>query len=159
MRIGAVEFDPATGEVGRGKVRGRLEPQPAAVLALLASKPGQLIAQNEIRRAIWGDTTHVNFQQNLHYCIKEIRAALGDHSRGSKFVETIPRRGYRLIAPVDSAGPVELLAQPDRHVKARALWAALVIVLIVGSALIEQRPNRHHEITISFLRAIHQLVF
>jgi DNA-binding winged helix-turn-helix (wHTH) protein len=101
MRVGdTVDFDPATGEVRRVDRLSRLEPQPSAVLALLASKPGQLIGHDEMRRAIWGDATHVNFQQSLHYCIREIRSALGDDARHSQFIETIPRRGYRLIAPI-----------------------------------------------------------
>lgn len=164
MRVGDnVDFDPATGEVRRGERLSRLEPQPSAVLALLASRPGQLVGHDEMRRAIWGDATHVNFQQNLHYCIREIRSALGDDARHSQFIETIPRRGYRLIAPIGAAGRADeragAFAQLDRPGRARALWTAVAIVLILAAVFVEQRPNRHHEVTVGFLRAVHELVF
>ena len=81
MRVGSCDFDAATGELQRDGVVVRLEPQPAALLRLLASRPGELVGHAEIRRAIWGDTTHVNFQQSLHYCVRQVRIALDDSAR------------------------------------------------------------------------------
>ena len=147
MRVGSCDFDAATGELQRDGVVVRLEPQPAALLRLLASRPGELVGHAEIRRAIWGDTTHVNFQQSLHYCVRQVRIALDDSAREPKFVETIPRRGYRLTVPE---------AEPLRR---RVLWAGLAAAVVVTTIVAEQRPNRHHEMAVAILGAMHDLVY
>ncbi len=101
LRIGPVVFDPETGEL-RGKgITSRLPPQPARVLALLASRPGEIVTREELRRLLWGAETFVDFEQGLNFCIRRIRAALGDEAERPAYVETLPRRGYRLIAPVE----------------------------------------------------------
>ena len=102
--IAGCEFDVASGELRRGGTITRLEPQPASVLALLAGRAGDVVTHEEIRRGIWGDDTHVNFQDSMHYCVRQIRAALGDRARDPRFIETIPRRGYRLRADAHSSG-------------------------------------------------------
>jgi DNA-binding winged helix-turn-helix (wHTH) protein len=153
MRLGASEFDAATGEVRRGDVVLRLEPQPAALLQLLLSRPAELITHDEIRRAIWGETTHVNFQQGLHYCVRQIRKALDDSARDPKFIHTIPRRGYRLTIPVE--------APPARQsgIGRRLVWAGVAAALVVTTYIVEQRPNRHHEMVVAVLGAAHDLVY
>jgi len=102
------EFDPATGEVRRDGTVYRLEPQPAALLALLLSRAGELVPRPEAIRALWGEHTAVNFQEGLDYSVRQIRLALGDRARPPRYVETIPRRGYRFVAPVErSAATIE----------------------------------------------------
>ena len=93
---GPCEFDSSSGEVRCKGTLVRLEPQPAALLALLADRAGDVVTHDEIRRAIWGNATHVKFREGVHYCIKQIRAALGDRAQAPRVIETIPRRGYRL---------------------------------------------------------------
>jgi TolB-like protein len=83
----------------------KLAPQPARVLALLASRPGELVSREEIRRELWGDSTFVDFERNLNSCLNAIRAVLGDRAHSSRFIETLPRRGYRFIAPVHGDRP------------------------------------------------------
>ena len=78
-----------------------LQQQPAKVLELLLRRAGELVTRDEIRAAVWGQDTYVNFDQGLNFCIKEIRAALGDDADEPRFVETLPRRGYRFIAAVE----------------------------------------------------------
>jgi TolB-like protein len=75
--------------------------QPARVLAMLASRAGEMLTREEICREIWGADTHVEFDQGLNFCIRRIRAALGDDATAPRFIETLPRRGYRFIAPVE----------------------------------------------------------
>ncbi|MGA3107113.1 MAG: winged helix-turn-helix domain-containing protein [Terriglobales bacterium] len=99
--FGPFTFDPDGGELSRDGYRVRLQPQPALVLAILTDQPGKLVPREEIYRAIWGDDTHVDFEQSLNYCIRQIRAALRDDAADPKYLETVPKRGYRFLASVE----------------------------------------------------------
>jgi TolB-like protein/DNA-binding winged helix-turn-helix (wHTH) protein/Flp pilus assembly protein TadD len=101
LRFGSFELDSATGELRQDGAPVKLQQQPAKVLALLLQRAGELVTREEIRGFVWGQDTYVNFDQGLNFCIKEIRAALGDSADLPRFVETLPRRGYRFIAPVE----------------------------------------------------------
>ena len=158
FRTDSFEFDPATGEVRRDGSIHRLEPQPSALLTLLMSRPGGLVTRAEAIHALWGDQTSVNFQEGLDYSVRQVRMALGDRARPARYVETIPGRGYRFVAPV--AQPMAPVA-PQRSAR-RHVWtaAALAATLLVGAtALVERRPNRHHEIAVTILRAVHDRIF
>ena len=100
IRFAEFELDTASCELRKRGVLANLQRQPANVLALLASHPGQMLTREEIRKAIWGEDTFVDFDQGLNYCIRQIRTVLRDDSERPRFVETLPRRGYRFIAPV-----------------------------------------------------------
>ena len=99
-RFGAFEFDPATGELRKNGRPVPLEPQPARALALLVSKADEVVTKEELKHAVWGDGTHVDFDRGLAYCLSQVRAALGDSGENPRFVQTLPRRGYRFLAPV-----------------------------------------------------------
>jgi TolB-like protein/Flp pilus assembly protein TadD len=101
LRIGPVVFDPETGELRGEGTASRLPPQPARVLALLARRAGEIVTREELRRLLWGDDTFVDFEQGLNFCVRRIRSALGDEAERPAYIETLPRRGYRLIAPVE----------------------------------------------------------
>ena len=100
-RFGNFELDTRTLELSKSGERIKLAPQPARMLALLASRPGELVSRDEIRRELWGEQTFVDFDRNLNYCLTCIRDALGDTARSPRYVETLSRRGYRFIAPVE----------------------------------------------------------
>jgi DNA-binding winged helix-turn-helix (wHTH) protein/TolB-like protein len=102
--LGDFAFDPDTGELRRLDGEGeaavqRLPPQPAVLLSLLAEDPGRIVSREEIRARLWPDVT-VDFEQSLHFCMRQVRSALGDTARTPRYIETLPRRGYRLIAGV-----------------------------------------------------------
>lgn len=97
-RFEGFELDRQTLELRKAGAKIKLAPQPARVLALLASRPGELVTRDEIRRALWGQATFVDFERNLNYCLNCVRDALGDSVRSPRFIETLPRRGYRFIA-------------------------------------------------------------
>ena len=99
-RFGRFEFDPRTGELSRDGVASRLAPQPARLLTVLLSRAGELVPRDDLRGEIWDDRTTVDFDLGLNYCLGRLRAALGDAARDPRFIETVPRRGYRFIAPV-----------------------------------------------------------
>jgi len=94
------EFDPSSGDLSREGVAVRLQPQPARVLSLLVAQPQSVVTRDALRRQIWPDGTFVDFERGLNFCIAQIRAALGDSADSPRFIETVPRRGYRFIAPV-----------------------------------------------------------
>ena len=99
--FGPFTFDPECGELSRNGYRIRLQPQPTLVLALLTDQSGKLIAREDIYRTVWGEDTHVDFEQSLNYCISQMRAALRDDANDPKYLETVPKRGYRFLAPVE----------------------------------------------------------
>jgi len=111
VRLGEFQIDFASGELRRSGYVVRLKPQPCRVLALLVARPGQTVSREEIQKEVWGGDTFVDFERGLNSCIKQIRAALNDDPDAPRYIETIPRRGYRLIAPVETATPVSAVLQ------------------------------------------------
>ena len=101
LRFGGFELDPANELLRREGVVVKLPPQPFKVLAILASRSGQLVTREELCRAIWGDQTVVDFEHGLNTCMRQIRTALGEQAGSPQFIETAPRLGYRFVAPVD----------------------------------------------------------
>lgn len=114
LRFGEFLLDLRTGELLKGRRALRLAPQPARILALLARRPGELVTREELQKEIWGDDTFVEFGQALNFCIRKIRAALGDDAESPRYIETLARRGYRFIAPVrdELEGAPSMPAQP-----------------------------------------------
>jgi DNA-binding winged helix-turn-helix (wHTH) protein/TolB-like protein len=106
-RFGLFEFDAASGELRKQGRLVRIEPQPAKALALLLSRPAVVISRDELRAHLWGTDTHVDFDRGLAYCIGQVRTALNDSADNPRFVETLPRRGYRFVAPLQPVAPVE----------------------------------------------------
>ena len=98
-RFDLFEFDSATGEVVKDGRCVRLRPQPARALAHLLERHGELVSREELQRAIWPDGTFVHFDHGLNSCLKQIRAALGGGSTPGH-IETLVKRGFRLVAPV-----------------------------------------------------------
>lgn len=105
LRFGPFELDLDSCELWKSGVRVKLQLQPFRVLGLLATQPGRLLTREEIQREVWPDGTFVDFEQALNFCIRQIRSALGDQANTPRFIETLPRRGYRFIAPVEAIGP------------------------------------------------------
>ncbi|MBK9166664.1 MAG: winged helix-turn-helix domain-containing protein [Bryobacterales bacterium] len=141
VRFGVFELDAETGELRKGGVLLRLQPQPAKVLALLASRPGEVVTREEIREHVWGNETFIEFDQGLNHCIKQIRAVLGDQPDAARFIQTLPKRGYRFIAPVEGAPPEP--EAPKRRRPGTVLVAAVLVGLLGGAALIARlfRPD------------------
>ena len=98
-RFGVFEFDGETKELRKNGRAAALEPQPAKALALLLSRAGDVVTREELRDAVWGKDTHVDFDRGLAYCVSQIRTALGDSGDNPRFVQTIPKRGFKFIAP------------------------------------------------------------
>src|SRR5438034_4297250 len=128
VRFGDVEFDPLAGELRRGMDTTRLEPQPARVLALLVERAGEVVTREELQQRVWSGDTFVDFERGLNYCIAQIRSALGDSASDPRFVETLPRRGYRFIAAIQGPAPATV-ARPRPWI---AIVAAATLLTIAA---------------------------
>lgn len=100
-RFGVFEADERSGELTRAGRRVHLAPQPFRALLLLLERAGAVVTREELRRALWDERTHVEFDQSVGFAIGRIRLALGDNARAPRFLETLPRRGYRFLANVE----------------------------------------------------------
>ncbi len=101
IRFDSFELDPAAGELRKCGVRLRLQPQPFRVLLLLVEGSGEVVTREEIQRCLWKDSTFVDFEHGINFSIKQIRGALSDSAEKPRYVETLPRRGYRFIGTVE----------------------------------------------------------
>lgn len=100
-RFGVFEVDTPTGELRRQGVRVKLNAQPFQVLCLLLDRPGELLTREEISRELWPDGTFVDYDHGVNSAVNRIREALGDTASSPRFIETLARRGYRFVAPVE----------------------------------------------------------
>jgi TolB-like protein len=107
LRFDVFELDTGSGELRRRGDRIKLPPQPFRVLEMLVRRSGEVLTRDEIRERIWCDDTFVDFEQGLNFCIRQIREAVGDTAVAPRFIETLPRRGYRFLLPVETSAPVE----------------------------------------------------
>jgi eukaryotic-like serine/threonine-protein kinase len=103
VRFGSFEVDLHAGELRKRGLKIRLQEQPFRVLAILLEHPGEVVTREELKKRLWPAGTFVDFDQGLNKAINKIREALGDLADNPRFLETLPRRGYRIIAPVDRA--------------------------------------------------------
>ncbi len=102
FRFGIFEADPRTGELRKQGRRLSLQGQPFEILIMLLERPGELVTRSEIRERLWADGTFVDFDHSLNTAVNKIRDALGDSAGNPRFVETLARRGYRFVAPVEA---------------------------------------------------------
>ena len=103
LRFGAFEFDPRSGDLRRHGLRIRLAAQPLAILKTLVDRHGEAVTRDELRRVLWTSDTFVDFEVGLNSAVRKLREALDDSAESPRFIETLPRLGYRFIAPVAAA--------------------------------------------------------
>ena len=102
IRFGIFELDLRSGELRKQGRKIRLEGQPVQILVCLLEKPGELVSREALHAKLWPADTFVNFEHGLNVAVKRLRHALSDSAANPRFVETLPRRGYRFIAPVQA---------------------------------------------------------
>ena len=95
------ELDLRTGELRRRGVLLKLQPQPARILTILARRTGEVVTRQELTQQVWASETFVDYEQGLNFAIRQIRTVLDDDANDPKFLETIPKRGYRFIGALD----------------------------------------------------------
>ena len=104
VRFGTFEADLGARELRKGGVRIKLQGQPFEVLAMLLERPGEVVPREELRQRLWSTDTFVDFDAGVNTAINRLREALGDSAENARFIETVPRRGYRFIAHVEAEG-------------------------------------------------------
>ena len=152
-RFGAFELDLDSEKLLKNGRSVRIQPQPFRLLCLLTSRPGALITREEIQAALWKNETFVDFEQGVNFAIKQVREALGDKGDSSLYVQTVPKRGYRFLAPVTNGStepePAAAIAPdawdrvPQLH---RALWEN-----ITDLRLAEERRQKQQKILMAAL--------
>ena len=136
LRFGVFEVDVSSGELRKQGVRIKLQEQPFHVLAVLLERPGEVVTREELRNQNWPADTFVDFDNSLNTAINKLREALGDSADNPRFIETLPRRGYRLIAPVTeadgatrgTAAGVSAAARP----RSRKIVATMAVVVVAA---------------------------
>ena len=151
VRFGAFEADVRTGELRKDGVKLKFSGQPFQVLAILLERPGDVVTREELQKRLWPDT-FVDVERNLNTAVNKIREVLGDSAESPRFVETLPRRGYRFIGelerPLESVVPV-VTVKPDRGSQSRQAWlkiaaSVLAILIVALAAVVVYRWHRPH---------------
>lgn len=110
-RFGAFEADAATGELRRQGIRVRIHAQPFQVLLMLVERQGEVVTRDEISRELWPEGTFVDYEHGVNSAVNRVREALGDKAGSPRFVETLARKGYRFVAPVERIGEAAVIAE------------------------------------------------
>lgn len=149
LRFGVFELDLLQQELRRGGVLVKLTPQQFRVLRLLAEHSGEICTREQIQREVWGSDLFVDFDRGLNVCIAAIRFALNDNSEAPRFIQTVPRQGYRFVAPVEQVPaspavrpPEEVAVQKPRRLRLAAIAIAAVISVAAIPLLIPHQPKR-----------------
>ena len=145
VRFGRFAFDPAAGELWKDRRRVRLPEQPRLILVLLMQRGGELVTREELRQSLWPADTFVDYEHGLNVAIKRLRDALGDSAEQPRFIETVPRRGYRFIGAIDPAPDVPATAPPEPAApfwtRSRALGVTAILIAVGGAVAVLMQPR------------------
>ena len=151
LRFGTFELDAGAEQLLKNGRTVRLQPQPFKLLRLLAGLSGRVVTRDEIQNALWKSDTFVDFDQGVNFAIKQVREALGEDADRPVYIQTIPKRGYRFIAPVEVIVPsekgVRRGATTDLNLH-KALWEN-----IAELRLLEERRNKQHKTMVLLIGA------
>jgi len=152
VRFGIFELNTATGELRKAGMIVKLRPQAAKVLTMLVRRCGQLVSREELREEVWGRETFVDYEHGLNLCVQQIRAALDDDADTPRFIETLPRRGYRFIMPMGELPKVVSVQSSTATVPPSGLrfvsWRAamfLIVLLTIGIVMAVVNPGGWRE--------------
>jgi DNA-binding winged helix-turn-helix (wHTH) protein len=142
IRFGVFELNTQTGELRKAGVRLKVPEQSIQVLATLLERPGELVTREELRTKLWPDDMVVEFDHSINSAVKRLRQALGDTAETPRFIETLPRRGYRFVFPLERADE----PKPVRQVRSKTYAVAAVVAVIclggLGWVLVRGRVPR-----------------
>lgn len=148
-RFGEFVLDPGSSELRSNGTVSRLQPQPLQILLTLLSQPGEVVTREQFRTLLWAEDTYVEFDDGLNHAIRRLRNALSDTAQVPRYIETIPRRGYRFIAAVEVEAPGGALQGATAKLRlSRLQWgllaaAAVMILAVLGVAWFYGRPSDH----------------
>src|SRR5215475_13347036 len=113
LRFGTYEFDPHAGELRKAGIRIKVQQQPLKLLEILLEHPGEVVTREELRTSIWPEESFGDFDQAVNVAIAKLRGALGDSAENPRYIETLPKRGYRFIAEVSVTGEDDRTKKPE----------------------------------------------
>ncbi len=158
VRFGAFTLDLCTDELWDGSTRLKVPDQSIQILEALLERPGELATREDLRDRLWPSGTYVDYEHGLNAAVRRLREALGDSADAPRYVETLPRRGYRFIADVEEepasdgastalapAPPGESVAtvrDPRKHVPLRPRRLAVVAALMLAGVALQPHPSR-----------------
>lgn len=151
FRFGSFELDLEAQQLLKNGRTVRLQPQPFKLLCFLVGLRGQLVTREQIRGALWSDDTFVDVEQGVNFAIKQVRDALGEDAEHPIYIQTVPRRGYRFVAPVDVVGTDESFVPPpgtDLNLQ-KVLWTN-----IADLRLAEERRVRRRRLLVKIGSAV-----
>ena len=137
-RFGVFEFDLQARELTKHGVRLKVQEQPIQILAALLEQAGQIVSREDLQRRLWPDGTFVDYEQSLNKAVNKLREALGDSADHPIYIETLARRGYRFVAPVEGDRTVKPAAKTAAPRRRLVLWLAaggLVLATVLGTGL------------------------
>ncbi len=143
VRFGAFELDLRAGELRKNGAKIKLQGQPLQVLGMLLERTGAVVTREELQRKLWSSNTFVDFEHSLNAAVKRLREALGDSADNPRFIETLPRHGYRFIAPVQEVAGLETQTKPQAAGLPRWPFLAaggLILLLIAVASYVVLRP-------------------
>src|SRR5450631_3455292 len=156
-RFGPFELNPAEGKLSRNGTAVKLQDLPYRLLLLLVERAGEVVTREEVRQRLWPENTFVEFDNSLGVAIRKVRDSLGDDAETPRYVETVPRKGYRFLAPITVDGPAASSvsasqgvrdastvlvpgSQPQLRPPVSRYWViAMLVLLLVGAAVYEFR--------------------
>jgi DNA-binding winged helix-turn-helix (wHTH) protein/Flp pilus assembly protein TadD len=138
VRFSTFEADFHTGELRKNGVLVRIQSKPLAVLSALVERPGELVSREELYKALWSDETFVDFDKNLSIAVNKLREALCDSASKPRYIETVPKRGYRFLAQIEDPEPLPSLPPPPPPLPVRQVrfWLQTAGVVLAAAALI-----------------------
>src|SRR5690349_11154631 len=132
VSFGVFEADFRTGELRKNGIKVKLHAQPLAVLKVLLEHAGEVVTRDELQQKLWGNNTFVDFEHGLNKAINKLREALNDDAETPRYIQTLPRRGYRFIAPLTLPKPAESAVPPE---KAKPRWRFRAAFVSAGLVL------------------------
>src|SRR5262250_3371189 len=144
IKFGPFEADLKTRELWKGGLKLKLSGQPFEILAMLVERPSQLVTREELRKRIWSEDTFVDFGHGLNAAVNKLREALSDSAEDPRYIETLPRRGYRFIAKVERAGTEQsaVMPEPTQTPKTLAASPATEVPVVALPPVIPQKRVR-----------------
>src|SRR5258708_3222712 len=144
IQLGVFEVDLKAGELRRNGTRVRLQEQPFQILTILLEHSGEVVTREELRGRLWPADTYVDFDHSLNAAVRRLRDALGDSAENPRFVETVARRGYRLLAPVNgNATPPPAPQVIDRSFGWRWWWVAAGLGAVLIGVIVGWHAGHH----------------
>ncbi len=144
VRFGPFEADLRGGLLRKHGIRIKLQDQPFQILALLLERSGEVVTREEIQKRLWGDDTFVDFERGLNKAVNRLREALADSAETPKYIETLPKRGYRFLAPIEKVGAAVPATAPAPSPSWPFRWYWVAGLVGIGAALFFYGTRRHH---------------